>query len=98
MGVSLYRMRLVPVGVDPELFTPIPGVTRKPGRLITTASADVALKGLSYLLEAMAKLRTERDLPLTIIGKPRNGASNALIDRLGRRPHIDFVSGVPDER
>jgi glycosyltransferase involved in cell wall biosynthesis len=91
-------MRLVPVGVDPELFTPRPEVARRPGRLITTASADVALKGLSYLLEAMAKLRTERDVTLTIIGKPRPGHSADLIDRLGLRPHIEFVSGVPDER
>ena len=98
MGVSLDRMRLVPVGVDPDLFTPLPLVARKPGRLITTASADVALKGLSYLLEAMAKLRTERDVTLTIIGTPRDGASNDLIDQLGLRPHIEFVSGVPDER
>ena len=99
MGVSLDRMRLVPVGVDPDLFTPLPDVPRQPGRLITTASADVALKGLSYLLEAMAKLRSERDdIRLTIIGKPRAGASADLIDRLGLRPHIDFVSGVPDER
>ena len=99
MGVSLDRMKLVPVGVDPELFTPLPHVARQPGRLITTASADVALKGLSYLLEAMAKLRTERDdIRLTIIGRPREGASNDLIDKLGLRPHIDFVSGVPDER
>src|SRR3954447_5855682 len=80
MGVSLDRMRLVPVGVDPELFKPLPGVVRRPGRMITTASADVAVKGLSYLLEAMAKLRTERDVTLTIIGKPRDGASNDLID------------------
>ena len=98
MGVSLDRMKLVPVGVDPELFQPMPHVARQPGRLITTASADVALKGLSYLLEAMAKLRTERDVRLTIIGKPREGASSDLIDKLGLRPHIDFVSGVPDER
>ena len=99
MGVSLDRMRLVPVGVDPELFKPLPGVARQPGRLITTASADVALKGLSYLLEAMAKLRTERDdIRLTIIGKPRPGHSADLIDSLGLRPYIDFVSGVPDER
>ncbi|HEY7628796.1 MAG TPA: glycosyltransferase family 4 protein, partial [Ilumatobacteraceae bacterium] len=98
MGVSLDRMRLVPVGVDPDLFQPLPHVARQPGRLITTASADVALKGLAYLLEAMAKLRTEREVTLTIIGKPRDGASNDLIDRLGLRPHIQFVSGVPDER
>ena len=57
MGVALDRMRLVPVGVDPELFTPLPHIDLKPGRLITTASADVALKGLAYLIEAMAALR-----------------------------------------
>ncbi len=98
MGVPLDKMRLVPVGVDPDLFRPMPHVTREPGRMITTASADVALKGLSYLLEAMAKLRTERDVRLTIIGKPRPGHSMDLIESLGLKPHIDFVSGVPDER
>jgi len=98
MGVSKDRMRLVPVGVDPDLFKPLDHVTRRPGRLITTASADVALKGLSYLLEAMAKLRTERDVTLTIIGKPRPGHSMDLIDSYGLAPHIEFVSGVSDER
>ncbi|HSM65793.1 MAG TPA: glycosyltransferase family 4 protein [Ilumatobacteraceae bacterium] len=98
MGVDIDRMRLVPVGVDPDLFKPLPHVERRPGRLITTASADVALKGLSYLLEAMAKLRTERDITLTIIGKPRPGHSMDLIDSYGLAPHIEFVSGVSDER
>ena len=98
MGVSLDRMRLVPVGVDIDLFRPMPHVQRRPGQLITTASADVALKGLQYLLEAMAKLRTERDIRLTIIGKPRAGHSMDLIEKLGLKPHIDFVSGVSDER
>jgi glycosyltransferase involved in cell wall biosynthesis len=98
MGVSRDRMRLVPVGVDPDLFRPLDEVQRQQGRLITTASADVALKGLSYLIEAMAKLRTERDISLTIIGKPKPGRSMDLIDSLGLRPYIDFVSGVSDER
>ena len=98
MGVSRDRMRLVPVGVDPDLFKPQPHIAREPGRLITTASADVALKGLSYLLEAMALLRKDRDIRLTIIGKPRPGHSMDLIDSLGLHPHIDFVSGVTDER
>jgi len=98
MKVSMDRMRLVPVGVDPDLFTPKPHIARKPGHLITTASADVALKGLSYLLEALAKLRTERDVHLTIIGKPREGASMDLIRSLGLLDCISFVSGVTNER
>ena len=97
-GVDYHRMRLVPVGVDPDLFKPLAEVTPVPGRLITTASADVALKGLAYLLEAMAKLRTERNVTLTIIGRPKEGRSADLIDRLGLRDAITFVSGVSDER
>jgi len=98
MGVPVDRMRLVPVGVDPDLFRPLDDVRRVPGRLITTASADVAMKGLSFLIEAMAKLRTERDVSLTVIGKPKAGRTMELIERLGLRPHVEFVSGVADER
>jgi glycosyltransferase involved in cell wall biosynthesis len=99
MGVPLENMRLVPVGVDPDLFKPVPGVARVPGRLITTASADVALKGQAYLIEAMAKLRADgHDITLTVIGRPKPGKSLDLIEQFGLMPHIDFVSGVTDER
>jgi glycosyltransferase involved in cell wall biosynthesis len=98
MGVPVDRMRLVPVGVDPELFRPRPEVARIANRLITTASADVALKGLAYLLEALAKLRTERDVTLTIIGKPKAGKSMDLIRALDLEGAVSFVSGVPDEQ
>ena len=99
MGVDLDRMRLVHVGVDPDLFKPMPEVTRIPGRLITTASANVELKGLRFLLEAMAKLRTERDISLTVIGRAKKGGpAEELIERLGLADHIQFVTGVPDER
>ena len=37
---------------------------------MTTASADVPMKGLAPLLEAVAKVRTERDdAHLVVIGK-----------------------------
>jgi glycosyltransferase involved in cell wall biosynthesis len=99
MGVDRSRMRLVHVGVDPDLFRPLPGVAPIPGRLITTASADVELKGLKYLLEAMAKVRSERDVSLTVIGRAKEGGPSAkLIDRLGLTDHVQFVTGVPDER
>ncbi len=98
MGVGYDRMRLVPVGVDPDLFRPRPEVARVPGRLITTASADVAIKGLAYLLEAVAKLRTERDVSLTVIGRAKPGKSMDLIHALDLTDHVHFVSGVTDER
>ncbi len=98
-GVPLDRMRLVPVGVDPELFRPRPEIARRPGRLITTASSDVTLKGLAYLLEAVAKLRTEREVHLTVVGKPKpDGRAAQSIDRLGLTDAVEFVSGVSDER
>ncbi|MFP5327386.1 MAG: glycosyltransferase family 4 protein [Acidimicrobiia bacterium] len=100
MGVPLERMHVVPVGVDHERFRPLPHVQRVPGRLMTTASADVPLKGLIPLLEAVAKLRTERDdVHLVVIGKPRDGSTvPAVIDRLGLEGKVEFVSGVSDER
>ena len=94
------RMHIVPVGVDPELFLPVKGMFRPPGMLITTASADVAMKGLRYLLEAVAKLRTERpEVTLTVIGRAKPGGESArTIDELGLSDAVTFVSGVTDER
>jgi glycosyltransferase involved in cell wall biosynthesis len=99
-GVPLDRMHVVPVGVDQELFRPLEHVQRVPGRLITTASADVTMKGLTYLLEAIAKLRTERDhIHLVVIGRLKeDGQSARTIDELGLRDHVQFVTGVPEER
>ncbi len=94
------RMAVVPVGVDPELFKPVAGIVRTPGMLLTTASADSAMKGQRFLLEAVAKLRTERpDVTLTVIGKPKEGGSTlATIDELGLADVVTFVSGVTDQR
>jgi glycosyltransferase involved in cell wall biosynthesis len=94
------RMAIVAVGVDVDLFTPQPQVTPVPGRLITTASADVTMKGLRYLLEALAKVRTERDdAHLVVIGKRKpDGQADKTIRRLGLENAVEFVTGVPDER
>ncbi len=97
--VPLDRMAVVPVGVDPDRFRPLDHVVREPGRLITTASADVPLKGLRYLLEALAKLRTERSARLVVIGRPKEGGeAEATIERLGLGDAVEFVSGVSDDR
>jgi glycosyltransferase involved in cell wall biosynthesis len=100
MGVPAERLHVVPVGVNPAVFHPLPSVTRVPGRLMTTASADVPMKGLVHLLEALAKVRTERDdAHLVVIGRPKpKSRIPGLIDRLGLRGAVEFVSGVTTER
>ena len=100
MGVSAQRLHIVPVGVDPAIFRPMPHIARVPGRLMTTASADVPMTGLAPLLEALAKVRTERpDAHLVVIGRPKERSKiPALIDRLGLTDAVQFVSGVTTER
>jgi glycosyltransferase involved in cell wall biosynthesis len=99
MGVDPSRLRIVPVGVDHTRFRPLPHVAKVPGRLMTTASADVPMKGLVPLLEAVAKVRTEREAELVVIGKPRaESRVQETIERLGLEDAVQFVSGVSDER
>jgi len=100
MQVESERLHVVPVGANPAVFRPLPNVRRVPGRIMTTASADVPMKGLSFLLEAVAKLRTEHpDAHLVVIGKSK-GKSRIppLIDRLGLDDAVQFVHGVTTER
>lgn len=99
MGVPDDRVEVVPVGVDPARFRPLPGTARVPGRLVTTASSDVPLKGLVPLLEALAKVRVERDADLVVIGRPREGSIiPATIRRLGLEGAVTFASKVSDDR
>ena len=98
MKVPLERLTVVPVGVDHTVFRPYDDVTKKKGRLMVTSSSDVPMKGLVPLLEAIAKLRTERDIDLIVIGQPRpkGRVANALV-RLGLNDIVTTISGVSDE-
>jgi glycosyltransferase involved in cell wall biosynthesis len=98
MGVDPARMTVVPVGVDHTVFRPRPDRPRQPGRIMVTSSSDVPMKGLVPLLEAVAKLRTERDVELVVIGRPQPGGRVArTIDRLGLAPVVRCVRGISDD-
>jgi glycosyltransferase involved in cell wall biosynthesis len=95
LGVASHRIAVVHNGVDTELFRPLPAIPKQPGRIVTTASADVPLKGLVFLVEALAKLRTEREAELVVIGKTKkNGPVAAAIARFGLEGAVTFRSGV----
>ncbi|HEX3947316.1 MAG TPA: glycosyltransferase family 4 protein [Acidimicrobiales bacterium] len=98
MGVAEDRMTVVPVGVDHTVFRPYEGARPVPGRLMVTSSSDVPMKGLVPLLEAVAKLRTERPVELVVVGNPRPGGRvDRAIERLGLRGAVRCVSGISDE-
>ncbi|MEI6854497.1 MAG: glycosyltransferase family 4 protein [Acidimicrobiaceae bacterium] len=98
MKVPLERLTVVPVGVDHTVFKPYADVVKKTGRLMVTTSSDVPMKGLVPLLEAVAKLRTERDIDLIVIGKPKaKGRVQETMDRLGLNDIVTTISGVTDE-
>lgn len=99
MHVRPEQLHIVPVGVDHQRFRPMPDVARVPHRIMTTASADVPLKGLRPLLEALAKVRTEHPIDVVIVGKKREGSVlPELLDRLGLNDVVTFESGVSDDR
>jgi len=94
-GVDPDRITVIPLGVD-DVFAP-PSEPRVPGRLLAMASADAPMKGIATLLEAFAKLRTERDLELYLVTRPQpGGRTEELVRSLDLEGHVHFVSGVSD--
>src|SRR6476660_8050095 len=94
-GVDPARLQVILLGVE-EAFRP-PTTPRAPARTLAMASADAPMKGIATLLEAFAKLRTERDLELVLVTRPQpGGRTEQLIDRLSINYAVRFVHGVSD--
>jgi glycosyltransferase involved in cell wall biosynthesis len=94
-GIHPDKVRVVHNGVDVNLFQPLPHVKRIPNRIVTTASADVPLKGLVHLIEALAKVRTEQEAELVVVGKAgRKGAVRQAIEHYGLQDSVRFETGI----
>ena len=98
MGRPAARVDVIPVGIDADVFTPpAPGTTRDRHSIVVVTSADVPLKGLVHLLEALAKLRTERPARLTVVGTARpGGPAEQAVERLGLHDAVHFTGPVPE--
>lgn len=95
-GVAPEQLNVVPLGVNTELFKP-GSKPRQPGRVIAIASADTPLKGVRTLLQAVASLRTVRDLELRLVAKVEpNGPTHKLIAELGISDIVHVASGLSD--
>jgi glycosyltransferase involved in cell wall biosynthesis len=93
--IPLQRFRVVPNGINTELFYPIPEIKRDANRIIATNSADTPLKGLNFLLQAVAKVSETRKIRLTVVGMPKkNGSIEKLIRKLGIGRLITFTGRI----
>jgi glycosyltransferase involved in cell wall biosynthesis len=89
------RVRIIPLGVDTRVFRPRQAA-RVPGRIVAVASADSAMKGTATLLQAVAKLVTDRDAQLVIVGRPAP-ATERLVAQLYLADRVTFTQGLDDE-
>jgi glycosyltransferase involved in cell wall biosynthesis len=98
LAVRPDAMTVAHLGIDQTTYAPQPDIRRRDNRILTTASADVPLKGLTYLIEAYATLleRYPR-LELVIIGKPREGPTMEMLDDLKLLDRVMFVSDLTNE-
>ena len=85
-------------GLDTNIFRPYKDIKRKKFRLITTASADVPLKGLDYTLAAVAKLKKEFNIELLVIGKQKEGGhTSRLIKKLNLERDVEFKTNLTQD-
>ncbi len=99
-GLPVDSISLVYNGIDTDEFTPRKDIARIPQRIMATASADQPLKGLSYLLDALAQVRRQYpDTELLLVGKPKpDGETAKQIERLGLGDCIRTVTGISTEQ
>lgn len=97
MGLELGRTSVVPIGVDTSIFSPKKPTLIEPGLIVTTASADVPLKGLQILIEAMSEIHShEPSVRLVILGKPNKDSKlPERISELGLEEVVEFRGSVP---
>ena len=86
-------------GLDTDEFSPIEDSIRDTNRLITTASADVPLKGLDYSLKALKILMKDYpNIHLVVIGEYKKGGhTERLIKKLDIKDNVLFKKHISKE-
>ncbi len=97
--VPMQNIQVIPNGIDFNTFCSLPNIVPRANGVITTASADVPLKGLDFSLHAIARLKSEYpDINLTVIGSPRaEGHTERLIKRLKLEEQVSFKTNLTKE-
>jgi glycosyltransferase involved in cell wall biosynthesis len=94
-GISEDKLRVIYNGMDTDIFSPSLKVNRLENRLLAVISRDTAVKGLRYMLEALAILRQKHNLELVVVAKETdNSTTQELITNLGIKHYVKFVDEI----
>lgn len=95
-NIARDRFTIAANGIDNRRFHPLPEIERRRCRLIVTSSADTPLKGLKYLLQAVAVLIPKRpELHVVVVGYPKKeSAIPSMIRALGLGRHVEFTGAI----
>ncbi len=94
-GLSENRLRVVHNGIDTEIFSPCPTVNRLENRLLMVGSGNIAVKGLTYLLQALSSLRQQHNLELVVVGKGSDDNTvRKLISNLGIQDYVKLLGEI----
>jgi len=97
-SIKLSKFRVIPNGINREFFYPVHNESRPENSIIVTNSADTPLKGLRYLLQAVAMVRNQQSVQLTVIGEPRkNGIVEKLVEELKISDIVHFTGRIENE-
>ena len=97
--VNEKNINVIHNAINTNIFRPYPHIKRSKHKIITTASADVPLKGLDYSIHAVASLvKDYDDIEMLVIGSPREGGhTERLINKLGLYKRINFQTNLTKE-
>jgi glycosyltransferase involved in cell wall biosynthesis len=94
-GISEDKLRVVYNGMDTEIFSPSLKVNHIENRLLVVISRDTAVKGLRYILEALAILRQKHNLELIVVAKETdNSTTQELITNLAIKDYVKFIDEI----
>jgi len=97
-NIPLQRFKVIPNGIDTDLFHPIPEIKREKNCIIVTSSAETPLKGLHYLLEAVAEISTTRKIKLVVVGTlKKNGEIERRLTKLGIKKCVTFTGRIEND-
>ena len=82
-------------GIDHDVFRPDPSIPRETGLIVTTASADVPIKGLDVLIDALARVAAARPKArLHIVGQLRDGPAKRRLAAHGLSQRVSTSSDL----